>query len=94
MNFALLATDDDKGVARQVGRFPQIVFDAATRYEPSIVSRFLIDLSGEVNRFWKHQRILSDDAALTAARILLVASARHVLKFGLTLLGIEAPEEM
>ena len=94
VNFALLATDDDKGVARQVGRFPQIVFDAATRYEPSIVSRFLIDLSGEVNRFWKHQRILSDDAALTAARILLVASARHVLKFGLTLLGIEAPEEM
>lgn len=94
VDFALLSTDDDKGVARQVGRFPRIVLDAATRYEPSIVSRFLIDLSGEVNRFWKHQRIISDDAALTAARVLLVASARHVLKSGLTLLGIEAPEEM
>ncbi|MCC6739511.1 MAG: arginine--tRNA ligase [Planctomycetia bacterium] len=94
VNFALLATDDDKGVARQVGRFPQIVLDAATRYEPSILSRFLIDLAGEVNRFWKQQRILGDDAALTAARVLLVASARQVLKSGLTMLGIEAPEEM
>lgn len=93
-DFAALATDDDKAVARQIGRFPQIVHDAATRYEPSILSRFLIDLSGEVNRFWKHQRILSDDAKLTEARVLLVASARQVLKSGLTMLGIEAPEEM
>ena len=35
-----------------------------------------------------------DDAALTSARVLLVASARQVLKSGLSLLGIEAPEEM
>ncbi|KAF0242450.1 MAG: arginyl-tRNA [Planctomycetota bacterium] len=94
VDFKLLATDDDKGVARQIGRYPQIVHDAATRYEPSIVSRFLIDLSGEVNRFWKQQRILSDDAGLTAARVLLVSSARQVLRSGLALLGIEAPEEM
>jgi len=54
----------------------------------------MIDLAGEVNRFWKQQRILGDDAALTAARVLLVASARQVLKSGLTMLGIEAPEPM
>ncbi len=94
IDFRLLSTDDDKGVARQIGRYPQIVQDAATRYEPSIVSRFLIDLAGEVNRFWKQQRIISDDPELTAARILLIASARQVLRSGLTLLGIEAPEEM
>jgi arginyl-tRNA synthetase len=92
--FDRLSTDDDRGVVRQLGRFPQVVQDAATRYEPSLLSRALIDLAGEVNRFWKNQRILSDDAELMRARVLMVSCARSVLKNGLGLLGIEAPEEM
>jgi arginyl-tRNA synthetase len=89
-----LDTDDDKSVVRSIGRFPGVVADATRRYEPSMVSRWLIDLCGDVNRFWKHQRILSDDGKLTEARILLVSCARSVLRSGLELLGIEALEEM
>ncbi|NUN47308.1 MAG: arginine--tRNA ligase [Candidatus Brocadiae bacterium] len=94
VDFTLLTTDEDRAVLRQIGRFPDIIRDATTRYEPSLLSRALIDLCGEVNRFWRNQRILSDDAALTDARILLVQTARRTLRTGLDLLGIEAPEEM
>jgi len=75
-------------------RFPSTVRAAAESYEPSLIARFLLDLSTEANRFYNSCRVLGEDEAVTKARILMVASVRTVLAKGLYLLGMGAPEEM
>ena len=70
------------------------VTDAAEKYEPSIVARYLIDLAQAFNRFYIAGRIITEDKALTAARLALTRSVADVLKEGLSLLLIKAPDRM
>jgi arginyl-tRNA synthetase len=70
------------------------VCQASEEYEPSAISRYLIDLASAVSRYWHDIRILTEGAAATDARVLLCWSARTVLRSGLTLLGVPPLEEM
>lgn len=74
--------------------FPQTVRDAAFRYEPSLISGLLIDIAQAFNRFYIEHRVISDDPCVQASRLRVVCATRIVLKKGLALLGIEAPEKM
>ncbi|MBM7691216.1 arginyl-tRNA synthetase [Peribacillus deserti] len=73
--------------------FPKAVERAYHKYEPSIVSKYLIDLAQAFNRYYGNVRILEENAELQT-RLQLVEAAAIVLKEGLALLGIAAPEEM
>jgi len=90
----LLGAEQELALVRLVYRYPAAVRQAAEEYEPSAISRYLIDLASAVNRYWHDVRILTDDAALTEARVLLCWCARNVMASGLTLLGVPALEEM
>lgn len=74
--------------------FPDIVKDAAFKYEPSILSGYLIDVAQSFNRFYIAHRVLSDNVAEQAARLKVVNAVGIVLKKGLALLGIESPSQM
>ena len=74
--------------------FPQAVKDAAFKYEPSIVSALLIDIAQAFNRFYIEHRVISDNIAEQNARLQVVQATGTVLKKGLSLLGIEAPDKM
>ena len=74
--------------------FPQAVKDAAFKYEPSIVSALLIDIAQAFNRFYIEHRVISDNIAEQNARLQVVEATGTVLKKGLSLLGIEAPDKM
>lgn len=73
--------------------FPEIIIRAARDFDPSIVAKYLIDLSRSFNKYYGHVRIL-DDEAQKQGRLNLVESVSIVLTEGLRLLGIEAPKEM
>ena len=94
VDFSLLKAKEELAVVRLLERFPQTIRAAAESYEPSLIARHLIDLSAEANRFYHACRVLSEDAGVTKARILIVAAVKTVLAKGLYLLGMEAPEEM
>jgi len=94
VDFSWLSNDLAWPVVRELDRFPQTVATAAEYYEPSFVASYLLDLTKAFNAFYQKERILTDDEKATAAKVLLVDGVRTILKEGLYLLGIEAPEEM
>lgn len=93
-DYSLLVNDDSYAVVRLLGTFADAVTDAAMKYEPSIVARYLIDLAQAYNRFYIGSRIITDDKALTSARLALTAAVADTLKEGLALLLIKAPDQM
>jgi arginyl-tRNA synthetase len=78
----------------QLGRFPDVVASAARRAEPSEVAIYLLGLCRDLNNWYVHNRVLGQEAPLTAARLELVGASKVVLGNGLRLLGLSAPEEM
>jgi arginyl-tRNA synthetase len=85
---------DAAGVLTTLGRFPDVVRQAAAEAEPSVLSNWLLALAREVNSWYVEHRVLGVEAPLGAARLELVAGCKSVLANGLHLLGIGAPEEM
>ena len=92
----LLDRPEEKDVLKSLGRFPDRVEKAAADLDPSIVAKDLIELCRAFNRVYNIEgyRFLADEPALCATRLLLARSVALVLRRGLSLLGIEAPEEM
>ncbi|WKZ19718.1 MAG: arginine--tRNA ligase [Candidatus Jettenia sp. CY-1] len=94
INYELLKEDEAFALVKNLSQFPSTILKAAEFYEPSLISNYLIDVCGSLNRFYNTHRVLSDDEELTKARILLVNSTRQVIKNGLSILGIHAPDRM
>ncbi len=81
-------------LAKLLAALPEIIVSSATRYEPSLLAKYLIDLAQAFNKFYFEHRILSDNLAEQNAKLELVVATKDVLKRGLELLGIKAPEQM
>ncbi|MBN1256204.1 MAG: arginine--tRNA ligase [Planctomycetes bacterium] len=97
IDYSTLGTEAEAEVAKAVAAFPEIIERAVRENEPSVVSDYLLALCSEFNRFFTDKvthRIISDEEALTLARVGLVDCVRTVLATGLGLLGIQAPERM
>jgi len=93
-DFSLLTNDEERALLRLLADFPGQVRRAAEQYEPSIIATYLLELSSAFNTFYQKHRVIGEDLPLTQARLLLVAAVRTVIRKGLDLLGIKAPERM
>lgn len=93
-DYAALTDDESQALLRLLSRFPEAVEEACLRNEPSIVTRATTDVAKAYNKFYYEHRILDDDAAATAARLELTRACRAVIKTGLYLIGVDAPERM
>ena len=89
-----LTDDEAQDCLRKLGRFPDVIQEAADKYEPSMITRAVTDLAQAYNKFYYEHRILDDDPAAAAARVALTRAMKNVIKTGLYLIGIEAPERM
>lgn len=101
IDYHLLQREEETRVIEHLADFPEAVTDAAEDYEPYYVVSYLLRLAGAFNRMYQRKtdtgridKIISDDAALSAARIALVKAVQTVLKEGLYLLGMQAPDQM
>jgi len=74
--------------------FSNIIMQAAEKNEPSILSRYLIDLSQSYSSFYNAHHILTEDKSLQDARLYLNYACQTVIKTGAELLGIQMPERM
>jgi arginyl-tRNA synthetase len=93
-DYAALADDGASELVGLLSRFPEAVHDAAERYEPSVVTRAVTDIAQAYNRFYYDNRILDENPGVRAARLRLTRATRDVLKQGMYLIGMEAPEQM
>ena len=89
-----LCDDDSQYLLRLISLFPEAVRDACDKNEPSIVTRAVTEIAKAYNRFYYENRILDDDPAVAVARLRLTDITRDVIKTGLSLIGLEAPERM
>ncbi|STO09351.1 arginine--tRNA ligase [Exiguobacterium aurantiacum] len=87
--------DDDHtwGVVTMLNAFPHVITRAHERREPSIISRYVLDLAQAFNKYYGHVRVLEEDAG-KQSRLALVKAVTIVLTEGLRLIGVQAPEEM
>ena len=77
-----------------LARFPEQVSQALIEYEPSVITRYILDLCAAFNRFYHEEHILVDNEAEKLAKVALVKAAKNVIANGLALLGMKAPEKM
>lgn len=89
-----LSGDSAYRLTKLLYSFPEAIKEAGDRYEPSIVARHIVDVAQAFNRFYHDEHILVPDANERAAKIALVIATKAVLKNGLGLLGVHAPEKM
>jgi arginyl-tRNA synthetase len=94
VDYCHLTQDEAFDIVRLLADYPVVLQRAAENYEPFFVTDYLLTLSERFNKYYHNYRILTDDAAVREARLGLVKGVQIVLESGLTLLGIQAPEEM
>jgi arginyl-tRNA synthetase len=94
---SLLTHPAELELIREILRLPEIVEIAASRLEPHHLPHYAIELAGVFHSFYRQCRVVSSDpadAALTRARLRLVAAAKNALARTLGLMGVRAPESM
>ena len=94
VDLALLSEPETIATIKCIEDFPGKIEQAAENDEPSLIATYLIEMCSVANRFYNAYRVVSDDEALTKSRVTLVYAIKTVLKNGLALLGMKAPEEM
>lgn len=77
-----------------LSRFPEVIEMAADAYEPHQLTYYLRDLAQNFHTFYDSHKILVDDEALRHARLSLIAVCQQVLRNGLSIIGVSAPEVM
>jgi arginyl-tRNA synthetase len=90
----VLGEAEERALALQLLRFPEAVEAVAEGYSPSKLSAYLFDLASVFTAFYEARRVLVDDEAVRTSRLGLCDLTARVLERGLSLLGMEAPEQM
>jgi arginyl-tRNA synthetase len=89
-----LVEPDELALIRSLAQFPEMVEHAAIEREPHRVVFYLMGLAGDFHRYYNRSRILGEDRELALARLLLAANVQKVIRVGLQMLGISAPDTM
>ncbi len=94
VDFTPLVLAEEQGIIKRLLQYPDLVAGAARAREPHRVAYYLTELAGAFHPYYKAHRILTDDRAMSLARLGLCAAVGQVVRSGLTLLGVSAPERM
>ena len=94
VDFSKLQEKEALETIKLLYRFNEFVESAAQKNEPSIVSRYLIDVAQNFSGFYNEHKIITEDKTVQDARLALTYAVGIVLKTGVTLLGMEMPSKM
>lgn len=89
-----ITSDSAHALIKLIYEMPEVIAEAGEKYEPSIVTRHIVDIAQAFNKFYHDEHILVDDETEKTAKVALVMAARNVIRNGLDLLGMKAPEKM
>jgi arginyl-tRNA synthetase len=94
LDFNRLELPEELALIKQLSLYPEVVENSARFLEPHRIPYYLTQLTAAFHSYYKHHRIIQDDLALAQARFTLVKAIRVVIRNGLELLGVSAPERM
>lgn len=94
MNFSKLNSAEEMALIKSIGLFEDALIKAHDKYEPSMVSRAIMDIAKNFNKFYNAHQINVEDEQLQNERLALTYASAIVIKEGLALLGIKTVEKM
>ena len=94
IDFNLLQDKESLKVIRTLYNFEDVLMSIVQKNEPSILARYLIELSQNYSNFYNENKIIDEDKNLQNARVYLTKAVGTVLKTGANLLGIQMPDKM
>lgn len=90
----LLGSDEEYTLVKHINRYQETVREAAAKYEPSIVTRYVADLAQYYNKFYNTCNVMRSEEALRAARLALTEAAAICIRSALNLIGVDVVEKM
>lgn len=94
IEYSKLSDDASLDICKLLEAYPDKIRDAANKLEPSVVTRHLVAIAQAFNKFYHDNPILNSEEEVRQARLAIVVAVKTVMKQGLNLLGIDAPEQM
>lgn len=94
IDFSLLKEKEEIELVKALSKVKEVIQNAAKEYEPSIVTRYIIDIASMFSTYYNAHHIIVEDKELMKARLSLVYAVNIILKECLGLLGISVPEKM
>jgi arginyl-tRNA synthetase len=94
VDFRPLRLPEEQTIIKRLLQYPSLVAGAARAREPHRLAYYLSELAGLYHPYYKSRRVITEDGALTLARLGLAAAVRQVVRNGLDLLGVSAPDSM
>ena len=89
-----LESSRELALLQRLGDYPEMLDTAAREYGPQQVASYLRELAGEFHSYYNAERILIPEARIRRARLALITATRQVLRNGLAIIGVSAPEKM
>lgn len=93
-SLSALTLDSEKDLIVKLGRYPEVVKNAANNREPHQIANYLKELAAEFHTYYNSEKTLVEEDDVRNARLTLAEAVRQVISNGLDLLGVSAPEEM
>jgi len=93
-NLQRLSEEHEQALLKAMARYPEVVETAALNEEPHLLTHYLRELAHDFHTYYNAHQFLVEDASLRDARIKLILAVRQVLRNGLNLVGVSAPERM
>ena len=93
-HLARLDNEHESALMTELARYPEVIEAAATNLEPHLVAQYLRELAYALHTYYHAHAFLVDDTDLRDARLALIVAVRQVLRNGLDMLGVSAPESM
>jgi arginyl-tRNA synthetase len=94
VDLAALTLPEEQALIKRLMQYPDFVAGAARALEPHRVAYWLTELAGVFHPYYRAHRVIQDDRSLMLARLALCTAVGQVLRNGLALLGVSAPESM
>ena len=94
VDFNVLTDNESINIIKLLNNYTEVVMDAANKNEPSIVARYLINLSQSFSNFYSLNKIIGEEDKIEKSRLYLTYSVGIVLKSGAELLSMEMPDRM
>ncbi|MBN2981442.1 arginine--tRNA ligase [Cohnella algarum] len=89
-----LTAEQEFDLLRKMGELPAVIADAAANYAPHYVIRYIYEIAALFHSYYRAERVITEDAEQSQARLQLLAALRIVLANCLKLVGVSAPEKM
>ncbi len=94
IDYSKLASEHEFDLLRKIGELPQEVAEAAAQYAPHRLIRYVYELAALFHSYYRAERVMTEDAEQSQARLALLGAVRLTLANVLRLVGVSAPERM